>query len=124
MITTEQANQYLQSVGITVPAFMLEALLEQANSIEDCLALHYTPAVATLIQAYLLALFALGQGDKFISSQSASSGAARSFKYVSFSDRWKAGVALLTKADKHGCTSHLVPDDPTVTAMGGMWISQ
>lgn len=124
MITSTQAQQYLASVGITIPAFMLDALLEQANSIEECLALHYTPATATLIQAYLLALFALGQGDKFVSSEGAPSGASRSYRYNSFADRWKASVSLLRNADKHGCASHLVPEDPTVTASGGMWISR
>lgn len=124
MITTAQAQQYLAGVGITIPDFMLEALIEQANSVNECLELHYTPAVATLVQAYLLALFALGQGDKYISSQTAPSGASRSFRYGNFADRWKASVSLLTKTDPFGCTSHLVPADPTVTASGGMWISQ
>lgn len=124
MITLAQAKQYLDGVGITIPDFMLEALLEQANSVQECLELHYTPATATLIQAYLLALFALGQGDKYISSQTAPSGASRSFRYANFGDRWKASVSLLSKADPFGCTSHLVPADPTVTASGGMWISQ
>lgn len=124
MITLDQAKQYLDSVGIAIPDFMLTALIEQANSVQECLALHYTPAVATLIQAYLLALFALGQGDKYISSQTAPSGASRSFRYQNFADRWKASVSLLNGLDTHGCTSHLVPADPTVTASGGMWISQ
>lgn len=124
MITTAQAQEYLASVGITIPSFMLDALIEQANSIEECLTAHYTPGVATLIQAYLLALFALGQGDKFISSQTAPSGASRSFRYANFADRWRASVSLLNNLDKHGCASHLVPDDPTKTASGGMWISK
>ena len=123
MITIEQAQQYLSSVGITVPEFMLEALLEQAEDIEECLELHYSPATATLIQCYLLALFALGQGDKYISSQTAPSGASRSFRYQSFADRWRAGLALLRGLDKHGCAEHLIPEDPTGAASGAMWIS-
>ena len=124
MITIEQAQQYLSSVGITVPDFMLEALLEQAESIEDCLDLHYSPATATLIQCYLLALFALGQGDKYISSQTAPSGASRSFRYLGFADRWRSSLALLRGLDKHGCADHLIPPDPTGAASGAMWISQ
>ena len=123
MITTDQAKEYLDSVGITVPDFMLTALLEQAESIEDCLDLHYSPATATLIQCYLLALFALGQGDKYISSQTAPSGASRSFRYQSFADRWRASLALLRGLDKHGCAEHLIPPDPTGAASGAMWIS-
>lgn len=61
MITTEQAREYLKSVGITLPDFILEALVEQANSIQECLDAHYSPATALLIQSYLLGLMALGQ---------------------------------------------------------------
>uniref|UniRef100_UPI0027DC50D8 DUF7370 family protein n=1 Tax=Leptospira borgpetersenii TaxID=174 RepID=UPI0027DC50D8 len=75
MITTEQAKEYLKSVGITLPDFILEALVEQANSIQECLDAHYQPATALLIQMYLLGLMGLGQGDRYISSQTAPSGA-------------------------------------------------
>lgn len=124
MITLEQAQEYLASVGVVVPEFMLLALIEQANSIEECLELHYQPGTAMLIQLYLLNLFALGQGDKYISSQSAPSGAARSFRYNNFADRWRGGMSLLKSLDTHGCASHLIPPDPTQSAFGGMWISR
>lgn len=67
MITTEQAKEYLESVGITLPDFILQAIVEQANSIQECLDAHYPPATALLIQSYLLGLMALGQGDRYIS---------------------------------------------------------
>lgn len=89
MITTEQAKEYLESVGITLPDFILQAIVEQANSIQECLDAHYPPATALLIQSYLLGLMALGQGDRYISSQTAPNGASRSFRYQSFADRWK-----------------------------------
>lgn len=37
MITTEQAKEYLESVGITLPDFILQAIVEQANSIQETL---------------------------------------------------------------------------------------
>ena len=40
MITTVQAKEYLESVGITLPDFILQALLEQAGSIQECLDAH------------------------------------------------------------------------------------
>lgn len=83
MITTEQAKEYLESVGITLPDFILQAIVEQANSIQECLDAHYPPATALLIQSYLLGLMALGQGDRYISSQTAPNGASRSFRYQS-----------------------------------------
>ena len=81
MITVEQARQYLQSQGIdNVPDFILAAWIEQLQQIQDCLDAHYPASTALLIQAYLLALFALAQADKYISSQTAPSGASRSLE--------------------------------------------
>ncbi|HHR4515729.1 TPA: DUF7370 family protein [Salmonella enterica] len=124
MITTEQAKEYLESVGITLPDFILQAIVEQANSIQECLDAHYPPATALLIQSYLLGLMALGQGDRYISSQTAPNGASRSFRYQSFPDRWKGALALLRGADKHGCANDLIPPDPTNTAFAGIWIAR
>ena len=50
MITTEQAKEYLDSIGIKLPDFILAALVEQVNSIQECLDAHYSPATALLIQ--------------------------------------------------------------------------
>jgi len=124
MITTEQAKEYLKSVGITLPDFILQALLEQAGSIQECLDAHYPPATALLIQSYLLGLMALGQGDKYISSQTGPNGASRSFRYLSFADRWKASLGLLRGLDKYGCATSLIPPDPTNTAFAGIWIAR
>jgi len=124
MVTTEQAKEYLETVGISLPDFILAALVEQANSIQVCLDANYTPATALLIQMYLLGLMGLGQGDKYISSQSAPSGASRSFRYQSFSDRWKGSISLLRGLDKHGCATSLIPADPTQQAFAGLWIGK
>ncbi|MDV5713887.1 DUF7370 family protein [Enterobacter hormaechei] len=125
MITTDQAKEYLKSVGITLPDFILEALVEQANSIQECLDAHYSPATALLIQCYLLGMMALGQGDKYVSSHTAPSGASESFRYQSFSDRWKGSLNLLRGLDKYGCATSLIPADPTATpAFAGIWIGK
>ena len=107
MVTLEQAKEYLESQGITIPDFVLQALVDQANSIQECLDAHYPASTALLIQLYLLALMGLGQGDKYISSQTAPSGASRSFRYQSFTDRWKASVNLLRGLDKYGCATRV-----------------
>lgn len=124
MITKQQAAEYLESVGVTLPDFLLDALVEQANTINACLAEHHTPAVALLIQCYLLGLMALSQGDRYVSSQTAPSGASQSFRFQSFGDRWKGLLGLLQALDKHGCSQDLIPADPTVTAHGGIWIGK
>lgn len=124
MITTAQAKEYLDSVGIALPEFILAALVEQANSIQGCLDAHYPPATALLIQMYLLGLMGLGQGDRYVSSQSAPSGASRSFRYQSFADRWSGSLSLLRGLDKFGCATGLIPPDPGKKAFGGIWIGK
>lgn len=123
-LTVEQASEYLESVGISLPAFIIAALVEQANSIQDCLDANYTPNTALLIQMYLLALMAMGQGDKYISSQTAPSGASRSFRYQGFADRWRGTLSLLRGLDTHGCAIDLIPPDPTQTAHAGLWVAR
>ncbi|ELY2935510.1 hypothetical protein ACJ2YI_004155 [Cronobacter sakazakii] len=124
MITTAQAKEYLSSVGITLPDFILDALIEQVNSIQECLDAHYQPATALLIQMYLLGLMGLGQGDRYISSQTAPSGASRSFRYQSFADRWSGSLSLLRGLDKYDCATSLIPPDPSNKAFAGIWIGK
>lgn len=124
MVTLEQAKGYLQSQGVSIPDFVLQALVDQANSIQECLDAHYPASVALLIQLYLLALMGLAQGDKYISSQTGPNGASRSFRFQSFPDRWKGALALLRVTDKHGCANDLTPPDPTNTAFAGIWIAR
>ncbi|HGM7254838.1 DUF7370 family protein [Serratia marcescens] len=124
MVTKEKAKEYLESQGITLPDFVLDALVEQVNSIQECLDANYPASTALLIQLYLLGLMGLGQGDKYISSQTAPSGASRSFRYQSFSDRWKGALNLLRGLDKKGCATGLIPPDPTNKAFAGIWIGK
>lgn len=124
MLTIEQAKEYLQSIGVTLPDFLLSALIAQMGDIQDCLDANGVGAgTQTLIYTYLLALLALAQGDKYISSQTAPSGASQSFRYMSLADRWKSINALLRGVDKFGCALPLVPADPTQKAFGGLWVS-
>lgn len=124
MITVEQAREYLDTVGVALPDFLLSALVEQINTINECLESHYSPAVALLIQMYLLGLMGLAQGDRYISSQTAPSGASQSFRYMSMADRWAGLYGLLRNLDKFGCASGLIPPDPTKKAYGGMFIAK
>ncbi|QHJ76713.1 MAG: hypothetical protein [Bacteriophage sp.] len=124
MVTKEKAKEYLESQGITLPDFVLDALVKQVNSIQECLDANYPASTALLIQLYLLGLMGLGQGDKYISSQTAPSGASRSFRYQSFSDRWKGALNLLRGLDKKGCAIGLIPPDPTNKAFAGVWIGK
>jgi hypothetical protein len=124
-LTIEQARQYLESVGINLPDFILIALVEQANSIDACLiAAGYSSGTALLIKTYLMGLLSLAQGDRYISSQSAPSGASRSFRYQSFADRWRGTLSLLRGLDRSGCAAGLIPDDPTQVGRAGLWVAK
>ena len=125
MITTEQAKQQLASVGIdNLPDFLIDAMVEQVNSINECLDEHYSAGTALLIQAHLISLIGMAQGHKYISSQSAPSGASRSFRWANLSDVWRGTLSLLRGLDKSGCTDGLIPADPTKKAYAGVWVSK
>lgn len=122
VILAEKAKKYLESQGITAPDFVIDAWAETATSIQSCLDENYSESIALMIQLYLIGMFGLASMDKYISSQTAPSGASQSFRYQSFADRWRSQLSLLRSADKHGCTVGLVPPDPTTTA-AGFWVA-
>lgn len=124
MITKEQAQEQLAFLGIDgLPDFMLEALVARANSINECLNEHYDAATALMIQVYLLGLFTLAQTQKYISSQTAPSGASQSFRWNNLSDAWRGLTGLIKGLDPYGCTAGLIPADPTKKAYAGVWVS-
>lgn len=125
MLTAEQAKQYLDSVGVALPDYLLLALLEQVNSVAECLVANgATPGQVTLVLSYLLGLMGLAQGDRYVTSQRAPSGAARSFKFQSVGDRWRGLYALLRGLDKWGCTADLIPSNPEGGPKVMLWVSQ
>ena len=122
MLTVEQANAYLQTVGVNLPEWLLLALLEQVNSIEACLLANgATPGQVTLALTYLLGLIGLAQGDRYVSSQRAPSGAAQSFRFQTVGARWRGLYALLKGIDKWGCTDSLIPQNPEGVAHAAIW---
>lgn len=123
-LTLAQAKEYLASIGISLPDFMLQIMIGQVGALDDCLALHYDPATALLIKLYLLGLMGVASGDKYVSSESAPSGASRSYRYNNLSDRWRGTLGLLRGLDPFGCTSSLIPVGPTVKAFGGLWVAR
>ena len=124
-LTLEQAKQYLETLGINLPDFLLQILVDQANSIDACLiAANYPASTALLIKLYLMALLSMAQGDKYVSSEAAPSGASRSYRYKSLGEAWRGTLGLLETLDKSRCASALIPTDPTNNAHAGMWIAK
>ncbi|EER4310908.1 hypothetical protein RO179_000742 [Escherichia coli] len=124
MVTTEQARDYLDSQGIELPDIILDLMVEQANSVNECLDANYPASTATLIQLYLIGLLGLTQANKYISSQTGPNGASQSYRYVDFNKKLKAARTLLYSVDKHHCTAELIPADPEATAHAGIWIGK
>lgn len=113
-ITVEQAREYLASIGITLPDFMLTLLVAQVNGIDACLTgAGYDNATAQLIKLYAIGLMGVTQGDRYVTQQRAPSGASQSFRFGTLAERYSAGLSLLRRLDTAGCADSLVPADPT-----------
>lgn len=121
-LTLADVQTYLKTIGIVLPDFMVQIFLEQADSIDECLALNYSPGVAKLIKLYLIGLMGLPAMDKYVSSHSAPSGASESYRYGSFADRWRSGYSLLSGLDPKGCATALIPPDPLQTANAAFFV--
>lgn len=122
-ITIEQLTEYLISIGVNVPpTFILQAWINTVAVIQPCLdGAGYPASTQMLIYLYALGLFGFVNGDKYISSQSAPSGASQSFRYKSFTDGYRSLRSLLNALDTSGCTASVVPPEPGASA--GLWIS-
>lgn len=124
MLTLDQIKEYLASIGIVLPDFVLQLLLDSVNSINECLEENYDEATANLIRLYLMTLLGVSAADRYVTSQTAPSGASQSFKFKSLSERWNSTLGLLNALDTHGCTTGVIPPNPTTVARGGIWIGK
>lgn len=108
-ITAEQVKQQLSALGYdSVPDFMIDAYLCKLASIEPCLiGAGYDDCDMVLIQVYAVTLMVLTAYTQRIKSQSAPSGASRSFDY---GDNVLNMRDALLALDTSGCTSDLPID--------------
>lgn len=113
MLTIEDARTFLASLGITLPDVFLQLLVDQVNSINQCLIdAGYPPSTAGLIQYYLLAMLGIMQPNRQVTQQRAPSGASQSYAFGTLSEGYKKYLRLLENLDTSGCTSSLIPEDP------------
>ena len=110
-MTENEARAYLDQLGLSIPDFMLSALIAKVGSIGTCL-LQYPAETQTLIQAYLIGLLAISSGGRRVTSQSAPSGASQSYSYGSLSEQMRQLKAALALLDTDGCTADLIPSEP------------
>lgn len=113
LMTQTEAQAYLLTLGIEAPAAIVAAWLAVIAGADECLDARYNPEIKLLIISNLLALYGLSGGMRYISSQSAPSGASRSFRYGDLKNLWRSNLNMLRLLDKHGCVADLIPASPT-----------
>lgn len=113
MISADQARQYLdQTLGITVPGFVLSAAIEEVEAVEQAMVdAAYSDSVMIRVQAMAVALIAAAGAPRRLSNQGAPSGASRAFKYA---DKDMTALrAALAALDTAGTVSALIGPDPS-----------
>lgn len=105
-LTPEDVQAFLAELGYSIPSSLLTPILCRVNSIINCLdGAGYDDCSKTLIMMYAAALMSASSGARKIKSQSAPSGASRSFEYGDDSITWlRDSLAAL---DTSGCTGVL-----------------
>lgn len=112
-MTLDEAKQVLEGMGVEPPEFIIQGWLDLFATVQDCLDAHYTEATQKLLLASLIGLYGLSGGGRYVSSQTAPSGASQSFRYGDFKVMWKSTLGQLRLLDTHGCLTKLIPANPS-----------
>lgn len=105
-ITLDDVKPLMAELGFTVPDAVLQLLIDQVSAAATCMdGAGYTEGLQKLLLIYAVARMAALSGARKLSSQSAPSGASRSFAYDS------AGTdhlySQILSWDKNGCLGGL-----------------
>lgn len=116
MITSAQATQYLdQMLGVGAPGFLIDAAVADVATYETALtAAGYSSSTIVRIQCMTTAILVAAGDPKRTSSQGASSGASRSFKFRD--GDLSALRRSLASLDTSGVVADLVGTDPAASA--------
>lgn len=112
-MTLDEAKEALAGMGIEPPELVINGWLALFATVQDCLDGHYDESVQALLLYYLIGLYGLTTGVRYISSQTAPSGASQSFRYGNIKEVWRSNLSALRLLDNHGCLTNLIPSDPT-----------
>lgn len=117
-MTLAEARAYLEELGLTLPDAILSCLITRPLTIQDCMDSHgYDTCTQSLISYYLVGLLAISSGGRRIKSQSAPSGAARSFEYGTLAQQSTQLANALRLLDPYGCSTPLIPDPVDVVGL-------
>lgn len=110
-MTVDEAREYLAELGLALPLGLLTCLVGTLSKPDACMiGAGYDECTQNLIRYYLLGLLAIGNGARRIKSQTAPSGASRSFEYGTVQDQRAGLLANLRALDTSGCTAGMIPD--------------
>lgn len=117
MITSAQAAQYLdQALGVVLPGFLVDAAMAEVATAEAAMTTAgYSASKQVLVQSMAVAIVAAAGDPRRLQSQSAPSGAGRSFKNAE-----KALSALrrsLAALDTAGTVTDIVGPDPAAGSL-------
>ncbi|CAN5717522.1 hypothetical protein BH10PSE18_BH10PSE18_08300 [soil metagenome] len=117
MITSTQAQQYLsEALGVSVPSFIVDAAIATVAAAEPAMVLAgYDNNKRMLIETYAVVIISCAGGARRISSQSAPSGASRSFKNTD--NALTQLRRTLAGLDTAGTVAALVGPDPSAGTM-------
>lgn len=112
-IGLEEARAMLDELGFTSPNALLELYVEQTNTLDKALnGAKYREETQKLIKLYLVAILAISSGARRIKSESAPSGASRTFEYGNdVIGRLKSAIRGI---DPNGCANELLPKDKMI----------
>jgi hypothetical protein len=113
MPTLEDIRAWLSTQGLEPPELVVVSWLDLLEDLEPCfIANGYSDSTIRLIVFHLLALYGLSGGNRYISSQTAPSGASRSFRYADLRNGWRGQLGMLRLLDTANCTRLLIPRMP------------
>ena len=117
MITSTQAQQYMdQAMGVGVPSFVVDAAVAKVAAAEQAMVdAGYSAPDQVLIQCMAVAIIAAAGNPRRINSQSAPSGAGRSFKNED--GALSALRRSLASLDTAGTVTGLVGIDPSAATL-------
>jgi len=105
-ITIDDVKALMADLGFTVPDAILNLLLDQVSAVSDCMdGAGYSESLQKLLLIYAVTRLAALSGARRIASQSAPSGASRSFSYDSAGTDYLYDQILAW--DKNGCLGDL-----------------
>ena len=109
MITSEQVKEYFASVGITLPDFMIDCIVEKVNTVEQCMVdAGYSACDITMSLLLASALIGISMGARKVSSNSVDV-ISEAYKYETLSDLQDIISNNLAMYDPSGCADKVTP---------------